>query len=58
MPVEIRELVIKTHISSPTLRMREDELVTAEKMQTLKQQVTQECMKLIKEKMLKLGFDR
>lgn len=56
MPVEIRELVIKTNISAPDAR-REDAAM-AEKMALLKQQIVQECIKTLKRKAKQPGFDR
>ncbi|MFN6323057.1 MAG: DUF5908 family protein [Burkholderiales bacterium] len=56
MPVEIRELVIKTNIVSA--RTREEEILTTEKMLLWKQQIIQECIKALKDKELKNGFDR
>ena len=56
MPVEIRELVIKTSITSTAARG--DEPVTTEKLQLLKQQIVQECIKVLKDRAPKNSFDR
>lgn len=56
MPVEIRELVIKTNILSVTAR--EEEILETEKLLLWKQQVIQECIKAVKDKAFKKGFDR
>lgn len=56
MPVEIRELVIKTNIVSANAR--EEDVLATEKMLLWKQQIIQECIKAVKDKALKKGFDR
>jgi Family of unknown function (DUF5908) len=56
MPVEIRELVIKTHIVS---RLDANAAVPrAEDLQQLKQQIVQECLKALKNAAPKSEFDR
>lgn len=56
MAVEIRELVIKTQITSRDearlLQTRHEDL------QSLKQQIIQECLKAIKESVPKNSFER
>ncbi len=56
MPVEIRELVIKTNIASS--RDREAETLSSEKLSQLKQQILQECLKELKDRAVKNSFDR
>ena len=56
MPVEIRELVIKTNIVTPA--GRNEEPVSAEKLSLLKQQVIRECIKALKDRAPKNSFDR
>jgi hypothetical protein len=55
MPVEIRELVIQTHIVSNS---RAAEALSHEKLQLLKQQIMEECLKALKDKAQRNGFDR
>ena len=55
MAVEIRELVIKTHIAS-----RDEARVPEtfhEDLQVLKQQIIHECLKVLKESLPKNGLD-
>jgi hypothetical protein len=56
MPVEIRELVIKTNVLSAKAQV--DDAAINEKLASLKQQVIQECIKAIKDKVFKRSFDR
>ena len=56
MPVEIRELVIKTNISSRN--EPEKETLNPEKLSQLKQQIMQECLRALKDRAVKNSFDR
>jgi hypothetical protein len=56
MPVEIRELVIKTNITSS--RDRDKETLSPEKLNLLKQQIMQECLRELKDRAVKNSFDR
>ncbi len=55
MPVEIRELVIKTEIYSVK---EKNEGLTLKQLSTLKQQIVQECLKTMKEQSIKNTFNR
>jgi hypothetical protein len=55
MPVEIRELVIKTHIAGA--KPAEPPL-TPEKLAQLRQQIVQECLKQLGGKAARKKFDR
>lgn len=55
MPVEIRELIIKTNISSSSAR--EDKIRDAEKI-VLSQKIVQDCLKVLKNQSPKTSFDR
>ncbi|WP_248798705.1 DUF5908 family protein [Pseudomonas sp. MWU13-2105] len=56
MPVEIRELVIRTAIVSRD--ERESELLNSEKITLLKKSIVQECLRALKEKTSRSRFDR
>ncbi|MCA2997708.1 MAG: hypothetical protein ING75_03810 [Rhodocyclaceae bacterium] len=56
MPVEIRELIIKTTVIDP--KARTEEMAVNEKLTAFKQQVVQECIKVMKDKVLKRGLQR
>lgn len=55
MPVEIRELIIKTNISSHVVR--EDKNRDVEK-SLLSQKIVQDCLKALKKQSPKTNFDR
>lgn len=56
MPIEIRELVIKTEIKNqptqPSINPNSQEI------KALKQQIMDECLRLIKDKSLRNSFNR
>lgn len=56
MPVEIRELVIQTHIAGG--KQVAHEALSAEKIAQLKKQIVQECLWALRDKAAKNGFDR
>lgn len=56
MPVEIRELVIKTTISSQ--KEHESTTMDPKSLNNLKQQVVQECLKALKKTPVKDSFNR
>lgn len=56
MPVEIRELVIKTEIFSS--REKVEANLTSKQLSALKQQIVQECLKSMKEQSIKNSFSR
>jgi len=56
MPVEIRELVIRTTLVSPQPNSNDD--MTSNDLLVLKQQIIQECLKTLKEKNPKNSFNR
>lgn len=56
MPVEIRELVIRTNITSSNTRG--ESVLETEKLVQLKQQIVQECIKVLKDRTPKNSFDR
>jgi len=57
MPVEIRELVIKTNIVS-TSREQEATQLTTQSLAALKQQIMNECLKMLRDKNHKNSFNR
>lgn len=56
MPIEIRELSIKTQIA--TAPATQGATLSAKEMQQLKNQLLQECMKMLKANAHKSSFDR
>lgn len=56
MPVEIRELVIKTDIVSSDNHT--EQALTDEQLQALKQQIIQECLKQLRSKQRGRALDR
>ena len=56
MPVEIRELIIKTNIVSNSAR--EEKSLANEQILLLKQKMVQECFDALKDKVPKSSFDR
>ncbi len=57
MPVEIRELVIKTNIIS-TAKEQDATQLSTQSLAVLKQQIMNECMKMLKDKNHKNNFNR
>jgi len=57
MPVEIRELVIKTNIVSAA-KEQETTQLTTQSLALLKQQIMSECMKMLRDKNHKNNFNR
>jgi hypothetical protein len=55
MPVEIRELIIKTTISSAA---KTAPALDGEKLRLLRQQIVQDCLRALKEKAGNTGVDR
>lgn len=56
MPVEIRELTIKTRIVDK--KVSEVNALSGNDLALLKQKIVQECLKTIRDKTQKNGFDR
>lgn len=56
MPVEIRELVIKTEIVSETTQS--EGVLSEEQLQALKQQLVQECLKQLRGKQRSRALER
>lgn len=56
MPVEIRELVIRTTIVSP--QGAKSDMLKPQDLAALKQQIVQECLRVLKEKDSKNSFNR
>lgn len=56
MPVEIRELVIKTTINTP--KEGKQSSLDSKSLSTLKQQLVQECLKALRNKPQTNSFDR
>jgi len=56
MPVEIRELQIHTNIASRSAT--EKEMLSQEKIAQLKKQIVQECLRVLKDKTARTGFER
>ncbi|MCS6237710.1 hypothetical protein G3495_21785 [Shewanella baltica] len=55
MPVEIRELIIKTNITSHAAR---EEKSRAVEQSVLSQKIVQDCLKVLKKQPQKTSFDR
>lgn len=55
MPVEIRELIIKTHIATHAVR---EEKSRAVEQSVLSQKLVQDCLKKLKKQSPKTSFDR
>ncbi|MCF5467837.1 DUF5908 family protein [Pseudomonas syringae] len=56
MPVEIRELVIHTRIISRN--ETPGEVLSAERIASLRKSIVQECLRALKDKAAKTDFDR
>lgn len=56
MPVEIRELVIKTEIVSSSEKAEAG--ITEQQLQALKQQIVQECLKQLRSKQRSRALER
>ncbi len=55
MPVEIRELIIKTNIASHAAREDKNRAV---EQSVLSQKIVQDCLKMLKKQSPKTSFDR